>query len=227
MNTEIFLNSLVIMKKQVQNVLTRKFWTNVLSVYYSLWLILFPVVQALSYPVPTYAQAQTVTVEPTDDLFVESGSPTSTFTTDTFLRIKDRGASSTRESNLKFLLNGVTNISQAKLFVYARVSESGLPTNAPSHLGVYGIANDVWDQDTSSSTLTPNWNTKLALGSKIGETTVNNNGSEYVWYQVDVTSYVGVLGNNGSKLRTPDSGKVSRADYLSESSRVDALRHSG
>lgn len=136
------------------------------------------------------AWAATTTLNPIADAYVKSGTSANTnYGTNAQLNVATTSAfpNLNYDSYLKFDTASVSNITSAKLRVYARATYS---TSS-----VTGVAHAVSDTAWSETGLT--WNTKPALGTVLGQVVVN--GTTGAWYEIDVTAYVQAEFNAGRK----------------------------
>lgn len=116
--------------------------------------------------------AATTTLNPTDDTYVYQSNPTTNYGSATMMYIKTQSGSD-RFALLKFNLTGLTNVTSAKLRVYAKASASTTLTASQT--------TDGWAQGTV------NWNTKPATGSSVGTVPLT---ATFAYVEIDVTSYV-------------------------------------
>ncbi|MEH2144692.1 CBM96 family carbohydrate-binding protein [Nostoc sp.] len=118
---------------------------------------------------------------PTADTYVRDGIYASTnFGTASTLEVKTASAvGSNRNAYFAFSLNGISSISRATLRICVDTSDG---TSVP--LDVFAVSAP-W----SESTMT--WNNQVGLGtSPLNPTPISLNGTQYIWYEFDVTSYV-------------------------------------
>ncbi|MDO8413548.1 MAG: Ig-like domain-containing protein, partial [Gallionellaceae bacterium] len=123
--------------------------------------------------------AATAILTPTADAYVQAGNKASTnYGTAIELRA---GTSTTAASNydsyLKFDTSSVSNISNAKLRIYAKLSATGTVSTT-----AYAVATTTWGETTIT------WNNKPMPGANLGSVTVNS--TTYAYKEIDVTSYV-------------------------------------
>ncbi len=125
------------------------------------------------------AWAASATLTPTADAFVQAGTNASkNYGTLTSLRMRtSTTAASNYDSYLKFDTSSVSNISNVKLRLYAKLSSKGSVSTS-----VYGVATTTWGETSIT------WNNKPARGALLGSVTVNS--TAYAYKEIDVTSYV-------------------------------------
>ncbi len=92
---------------------------------------------------------------------------------------KSPNAGFTREAYLKFDLSSLTTISNAKLRLWGKLSDSTL---ASVGLGVYSSADTRWGESTIT------WNNKPGATTQIGSATIT--GTTAGWYEIDITSFL-------------------------------------
>ena len=93
------------------------------------------------------------------------------------LNVQSSGTGTNRDTYFKFNLGGITNVSSAKLNVYASLSATGSVSAA-----VYSVTNTGWGEYTIT------WSNKPAR--VVALTTNVLSGTNGAWYQFDVTLYV-------------------------------------
>ena len=135
-----------------------------------------------------------VTVGTGTSAYVRNGSYAGTnFGSDATLVVKKNATTgNSRESYLKFDLNGVAPITSAKLRLYGRLAGTENPSVA---VNVYGASNTSW----SEGALT--WNSKPAAGTTV-RGTFSVVGTVARWYEVDLTSFLKAEQAAGRKVVT-------------------------
>ncbi len=118
------------------------------------------------------------TLTPTADAHVRDGSSASTnFGTATTMEVRTSTTGNNRDTYLKFDLNGMPSVSNAKLRIFAALSASGSISTS-----VYPVATTTWTETGIT------WNNKPARGTALASTTINS--TTFAWKEIDVTSYV-------------------------------------
>jgi RHS repeat-associated protein len=127
---------------------------------------------------PTLGLADTVTLNPVADAYVQNGSNANrNYGTNTQLRAQ---TSSTAASNYDSYLRFDTatgTVTSAKLRLYASLSRAGNVSSS-----VHAVADTGWGETTIT------WNNKPALGSVLGS--LSTTSTSYAWKEIDVTAYV-------------------------------------
>ncbi len=125
------------------------------------------------------ASAQSTTLNPTADAYVLDGSwAGSNFGTATLLHAQTSN-SSNYDSYLKFdtsAVGGAGSVASAKLRLSASLTSGSVA------MGTYSVADTTWSETGIT------WNNKPPRGALLNSATVS--GSTYIYYEVDVTSYV-------------------------------------
>ncbi|HWR35267.1 MAG TPA: IPT/TIG domain-containing protein [Clostridia bacterium] len=122
---------------------------------------------------------QTFTLNPTADTYVRGGTYSSTnFGASTLLNARTSTVPDNyRDAYLKYDLGTISSVTSAKIQFLSR-----LGTTASVLTEVRSVADTSWAEAGMT------YDTRPALGTVLGTVTVS--GSTYVWYEVDVTSYV-------------------------------------
>jgi hypothetical protein len=130
-----------------------------------------------------------VTLNPSEDSFVEQPSPTSNFGTSTLIKIKTTGGSANRDGYLKFNLTGIGTNGVAKVRLNAKMADTGVV----SDLGVYGVADTNWGETAIT------WNNRpTPFGARID--IVTNVTDSYSWFEFAISSYLKAEQASGKKL---------------------------
>ncbi len=117
-----------------------------------------------------------VTLNPTDDSFVEMNGGDKNYGSDTFMYAKKQ-TDRTRYSFLKFDVADIGDVSNAKLRIYARA------WSGDSILYAHGVMDDGWNESSIT------WNSMPAIdGIAAGATTSKVNLQQY--WDIDVTEYI-------------------------------------
>ena len=111
------------------------------------------------------------------DAHVVSTNATKNFGTNTVLEVQTNSTTAIRDAYLRFDLSSVTNISSAKLRIFAGLSASGTYTT-----WAYSVANTNWGETNVT------WNTRPVLSNALNSVTVS--GTTLAWYTIDVTSFI-------------------------------------
>lgn len=126
------------------------------------------------------ALADTVTLTPTADAYVQGGTYAATnYGSNTILAAQASAtANSNYDSYLKFdTASSSGTVTSAKLRLYTALSALGTVSTS-----AYAVADTAWGETTIT------WNNKPALGASLGSLTVNS--KVYAWKEFDVTPYV-------------------------------------
>jgi hypothetical protein len=121
-------------------------------------------------------------LNPTADAHVRDGTNANTnYGTSQNIEVGTSSTSgNTRDAYLKFDTSGITNLTGAKLRIYANLSAAGSLTTS-----VYGVSNTTWVESGASGI---KWSTKPTLGSVINSASITTTTG--TWYEIDVLSYI-------------------------------------
>jgi len=111
------------------------------------------------------------------DSYVVSTNANANFGTNTTLQVETNSTTVIFDTFLKFDLSSVTNMSGAKLRIFAAMSGSGSAGTT-----AYSVADTNWGETSIT------WNNKPARSNSLGNVTVS--GTTAAWYVIDVTSFV-------------------------------------
>lgn len=147
------------------------------------------------------APSLTTQFNASDDSYAKQSDPTGNFGTANQIQLRQDGASSVaRLGYVKLSVTGTTNITSAKLYLYAE--------DETDQINIHAVSDNTWTE----AALT--WGTKPTTGTLLGSATP----SAGTWFSVDVSSFVNTngtfsfvldeQGNSAGKLRTKEGGNT-------------------